>query len=105
VCLECQQHELLHTQYRAVFTVNTLVKRDAPMHVPVNRGGGSSSGSSRKRKEPSDCDGGGSGGGGGGEPQQVDVMLPVCCEVCGTQVGAVDEDEVVHFYHVLASNG
>ncbi|KAI8463132.1 MAG: E2F-associated phosphoprotein-domain-containing protein [Monoraphidium minutum] len=95
VCLECQQHADLHTQYRAVFTVNCDVRGGAPMTVPTQRGGGG--GGRRKRKEPEG--GGGGGGGGGGE-----VMLPVCCGVCGTQVGAQDEDEVVHFYHVLASN-
>jgi hypothetical protein len=31
------------------------------------------------------------------------VLHPVCCGVCGTQVGAQDADEVVHFFHVLAS--
>jgi hypothetical protein len=32
-----------------------------------------------------------------------DVLHPVCCAVCGTQVGAQDADEIVHFYQVLAS--
>jgi hypothetical protein len=30
-------------------------------------------------------------------------MHAVCCGVCGEQVGAQDADEVVHFFHVLAS--
>lgn len=37
------------------------------------------------------------------EMQEVGVLHPVCCAVCGTQVGAQDADEVVHFYQVLAS--
>jgi hypothetical protein len=28
----------------------------------------------------------------------------VLCEVCDTLLGAQDEEEVVHFFHVLASN-
>jgi hypothetical protein len=94
VCLECQQHAELHTQYRAVFTVNCAVNPDAPMRVPTSRGAAPS----RKRKGP------GSGSGEGGGAEQQEVMLPVCCEVCGTQVGAQDSEEVVHFFHVLASN-
>ena len=31
------------------------------------------------------------------------VLHPVCCAVCGTQVGAQDANEIVHFYSVLAS--
>jgi hypothetical protein len=31
------------------------------------------------------------------------VLHPVCCAVCDTQVGAQDGEEVVHFFHVLAS--
>lgn len=39
-------------------------------------------------------------------PQEVHeegVLHPVCCAVCGTQVGAQDADEIVHFHSVLAS--
>lgn len=29
---------------------------------------------------------------------------PVCCEVCSTEVGVFDEDEVYHFFNVIPSN-
>lgn len=79
LCLECQQHALLPTQYRAVFTLNTRARADAPVRVPCGGGGG---GGGRKRKGP-EGDGGGGGGGaadasGGGE---VETMIPVECEV------------------------
>jgi hypothetical protein len=35
--------------------------------------------------------------------EDSEVLHPVCCAVCGTQVGAQDADEIVHFYQVLAS--
>lgn len=38
--------------------------------------------------------------GAGGEAER---LTPVACAVCGTRVGAQDADEVVHFFHVLAS--
>ena len=34
----------------------------------------------------------------------VDVVYPVLCEDCGTQVGVLDVDEVYHFFNVLPSN-
>jgi hypothetical protein len=105
VCMECQQHAVLHTQYRAVFTMNCSAKSEAHIRVPTQRGSGgaSSGGGGRKRKGPEE---GGSSGAGGGGVGGVDgeVMYPVYCDVCETQVGAQDSDEVVHFYHVLASN-
>ncbi len=33
-----------------------------------------------------------------------EALWRVLCEVCDTQLGVQDEDEVVHFVHVLASN-
>lgn len=99
VCIECQEHATIHTQYRAVFTMNCEVETEADMRVPTRRGDGG--GGSRKRREP----GGASAGGGGGDAGcEEEVMHPVRCAACGTQVGAQDPDEVVHFYHVLASN-
>lgn len=39
-----------------------------------------------------------------GEGQdEGEVLHPVVCATCGTEVGVQDEDEVVHFYNVLAS--
>lgn len=36
--------------------------------------------------------------GGGGE-----IFKQVCCLVCSTEVGVIDEDEVYHFFNVLPS--
>lgn len=38
-----------------------------------------------------------------GVQHEQEVLHPVCCAVCGTEVGAQDADEIVHFYQVLAS--
>lgn len=29
---------------------------------------------------------------------------PVCCSVCSTEVGVLDEEEVYHFFNVIPSN-
>lgn len=98
MCLECQQHAARPTQFRAVFTTNTRVDAAAAMAVPTQRGGGGG----RKRKG---ADGGGGADAAAGAPAEaLEAMLPVLCDACGTQVGAMDADEVVHFFSVLASN-
>lgn len=32
-----------------------------------------------------------------------ETFKPVCCSVCSTEVGVIDEDEVYHFFNVLPS--
>ncbi|KAJ9557941.1 hypothetical protein OSB04_012555 [Centaurea solstitialis] len=81
LCLECQRHEKYVTQYRAVFVVNCKMKK-----------GGVSDEGSLKRKRV------GRKGGSGGES-----FTPVCCSVCETEVGVIDDDEVYHFFNVLPS--
>jgi E2F-associated phosphoprotein len=43
-----------------------------------------------------------------GEEEKPDeaekTYTSVVCEVCETEVGARDEEEIYHFFHVLASN-
>lgn len=35
--------------------------------------------------------------------EEGEVLHPVCCQSCGTMVGVMDADEVVHFHNVLES--
>lgn len=79
VCIECQQHALYHTQYRAVFAQHVVVDRSHPVTTQQR-------GRSAKRARPSE------------------VHWKVLCEVCDTELGAMDEEEVYHFYHVFPSN-
>jgi hypothetical protein len=34
----------------------------------------------------------------------VEVLHPVSCGYCGTEVGVRDQDEIYHFYSALASS-
>lgn len=82
-------------QYRAMFTQNCEVKLDEVMQTQVQR---QQQQQQRGRKRRADA----------AAPQgldagHADVLHPVCCAVCGAQVGAQDADEIVHFYQVLAS--
>ncbi|XP_034698390.1 E2F-associated phosphoprotein-like isoform X2 [Vitis riparia] len=89
LCLECQRHEKYVTQYRAIFVVNCNIKSEQVLpqrSIKPKRG---------KRGRESDKS----------VPVSVDgeTFKPVHCGVCSTEVGAIDEDEVYHFFNILPS--
>ncbi|XP_024970619.1 E2F-associated phosphoprotein [Cynara cardunculus var. scolymus] len=79
LCLECQRHEKYVTQYRAVFVVNCKMKKG---RVVSDEG-------SLKRKRV--------------RKEESKSFTSVCCSVCETEVGVIDDDEVYHFFNVLPS--
>ncbi len=85
LCIDCQQHAQQQEQYRAMFTMNCKVDKAQLQEQPSSKQQGRSRGKQARTGEQG-------------------AMWCVVCEVCDTVVGAQDEDEVVHFYHVLASN-
>ncbi|KAF3775416.1 E2F-associated phosphoprotein [Nymphaea thermarum] len=93
LCLDCQRHEKYCTQYRAMFVVNCKIESSDILRP-----------SSRKRQRKmvprviSEDTGKVT-----GDQAKVAPLRPVCCSVCGTEVGALDEDEVYHFFDVLPS--
>lgn len=107
LCIDCQQHAHYHTQYRALITMNCEVKADQPMQSQVQRMPRQQQQQRRKkRRVPEDIDDTPQQQGGPSQQHadaDSEVLYPVCCEVCGTQVGAQDSDKMVHFFHVLAS--
>ncbi|KAI3467904.1 hypothetical protein Pfo_024567 [Paulownia fortunei] len=83
LCLDCQRHEKYVTQYRAIFVVNCRIKEEV-----------SQPGSKRRRnKRGSKTEAG----------PAAETFNCVCCSVCSTEVGVIDEDEVYHFLNVLPS--
>lgn len=100
MCIDCQQHEQFHSQFRAMFTVNTVLKPG--LAVPSRAAAGP--GRRKRRHQETDPQQQAAAGAPAADGQG-DGAVAVCCAVCGTQVGAQDADEVVHFYNVLASNG
>ncbi|XP_052205963.1 uncharacterized protein LOC127810488 isoform X2 [Diospyros lotus] len=88
LCLECQRHEKYLTRYRAVFVTNCKIKSEASGVRNLKRKRGMKGrGSSHNEAAPGD-----------GE-----TFKPVCCAVCSTEVGVIDEEEVYHFFDVLPS--
>lgn len=75
-----------------MFTQNCEVKLEQVTQVqrPSHQRG------SRKRRADAAADS-------DAQQEQQELLYPVCCAVCGTEVGAQDADEVVHFFQVLAS--
>ncbi|XP_020212270.1 E2F-associated phosphoprotein [Cajanus cajan] len=90
LCLECQRHEKYLTQYRAIFVVNCKIGNDKVLRQNNSR--------SRKRNR-------GTEGFDGDDARSTDIetFKQVCCSVCSTEVGVIDQDEVYHFYNVLPS--
>ncbi|XP_006647572.2 E2F-associated phosphoprotein [Oryza brachyantha] len=91
LCLDCQRHEIYVNQYRAMFVRNCKVKTDQILREGKgkrkNRKGKAANSSATSEGENKGA-----------------VYHPVCCEVCSTEVGVFDEDEVYHFFNVIPSN-
>lgn len=84
------RHEKYVTQYRAIFVVNCkLGIGQARQITPKGKQGKRKRESSEVVADPAD-----------GERETI---KPVCCSVCSTEVGVIDEDEVYHFFNVLPS--
>ncbi|BAF09434.2 uncharacterized protein [Oryza sativa Japonica Group] len=91
LCLDCQRHETYVNQYRAMFVRNCKVKTDQILREGKGK---------RKNRKGKAAD---SSTTSEGEKKGA-VYHPVCCEVCSTEVGVFDEDEVYHFFNVIPSN-
>ena len=61
----------------------------------------------RKKKKAKFADSPADGSSGSGDAvagtEEEDCYHPVRCEICTTEVGVFDKDEVYHFFNVLAS--
>ncbi|RZC61819.1 hypothetical protein C5167_023620 [Papaver somniferum] len=89
LCLECQRHEKYLTQYRAIFIVNCKIKINQVLR-PSNQ---KPKTSKKRGRERGGIDEVGA--------STKETFKPVCCVVCSTEVGVIDEDEVYHFFNVL----
>lgn len=86
LCLDCQRHDVYDNQYRAMFVTNCKTDTSELLKYPK------ASKRSRKRKK-NNQEGG----------TDEDKFHPVRCEECNTVVAVIDDDEVYHFFNVLAS--
>lgn len=86
VCIDCQQHSQRSNQFRAVFVTNCNVDTSRV----VSSSAGQHAAGKRRR-------------GAVQEAVVEEVLHPVLCGVCGTELGVRDDEEVYHFFHCLAS--
>lgn len=89
LCLECQRHEKYVTQYRAIFVVNCKIKVDDVSQFGSQK-------RKRDRRGKASC-------ASNAISVAGETIKGVCCSVCSTEVGVIDEEEVYHFFNVLPS--
>ncbi|KAM6358498.1 LOW QUALITY PROTEIN: E2F-associated phosphoprotein [Alca torda] len=93
ICLDCQRHESYKTQYRAMFVMNCVVKKEKILKYrkKVKK-------RSKKMKHSQETASIQS------NEEEEEVYHPVLCTECSTEVAVMDKDEVFHFFNVLASH-
>ncbi|XP_076100514.1 E2F-associated phosphoprotein-like [Mytilus galloprovincialis] len=88
LCLDCQGHDVYENQYRAMFVKNCRVDTSELLKQPLQK-------KKRKKKQKTlDTT----------NNETEDNFHPVKCTECSTVVGVFDNDEVYHFFNVLASH-
>ncbi|KAL3049766.1 hypothetical protein OYC64_009091 [Pagothenia borchgrevinki] len=107
LCLDCQRHDKYQTQYRAMFVMNCIVKRDEVLRYKIQqdlkRGKRKRRRGQRAETETESI------ADETPEPQPAgmnseEVYHPVWCTECSTEVAVFDKDEVYHFFNILASH-
>ncbi|KAL3872749.1 hypothetical protein ACJMK2_035953 [Sinanodonta woodiana] len=96
LCLDCQRHETYMNQYRAMFVMNCVVDDTERLKFPK----GNAKEKRRKRKKQMVSN---SLNANSAADVDEDWFNPVKCSECSTVVAVYDDDEVYHFFNVLAS--
>jgi hypothetical protein len=91
LCYSCQKHARYPNQYRAIFVENCIVVEDEILRYC------STSDISIEKMAMTKLTGQRSG------LLDKDSYHPVRCLECNTEVGVYDNDQVVHFFNVIAS--
>jgi len=91
LCLDCQRHDVYRHQYRAMFVMNCDVDFTEKLKFPRTDDKKSKKKSKKFKSENF-------------EPADDELYNPVKCTKCSTQVAVFDQDEVYHFFNVVASH-
>ncbi|RUP43967.1 E2F-associated phospho protein-domain-containing protein [Jimgerdemannia flammicorona] len=105
VCYNCQRHDLYPNQYRAIFITNCHPNRTQRFRYAPSKGG-SRKKTPKKGWKSRGATGEEDGEGQPGEPMDMEnseVYYPVECDICATQVAMMDEEEVFHFFNIIAT--
>ncbi|KQK00473.1 E2F-associated phosphoprotein [Brachypodium distachyon] len=91
LCLDSQRHEKYVNQYRAMFVRNCKIRTDQILREGKGKWKNHKVRAVNSSSTPE-------------AENKGAVYHPVCCEICSTEVGVSDEDEVYHFFNVIPSN-
>lgn len=100
------RHEKYRTQYRAMFVMNCVVKRDEVLRYKTQQENKRRKRKRQKQQQEQQPEAAADEAGGAG-PAGMDtneVYHPVKCSECSTEVAVFDKDEVYHFFNILASH-
>ncbi|XP_023122441.1 E2F-associated phosphoprotein [Amphiprion ocellaris] len=95
LCLDCQRHEKYRTQYRAMFVMNCTVKKDQVLRYKNQEDRKQRRRKRRKDQTPDPTPAG---------MEADELYHPVQCSQCSTEVAVLDQDDVYHFFNILASH-
>ena len=96
LCLDCQQHENYHHQFRAMFVQNCGVDLATQLKFPLSKRELKKQWGNKKKKRDSDNS--------SLVVEDPDESFhPVKCNECSTKVAVYDKDEIYHFFNVLPS--
>lgn len=87
------RHELYPQQYRAMFVMNCKILKGEVLKFAPKQ---DKRALKRKRGKEEEREG-------GSNASHLETYHPVHCSVCDTEVAVYDQDEVYHFFSVLAS--
>ena len=88
-----RRHEKYENQFRSIFVQNCRVNQSEALRFP--RAGAAGAGAKRGKRAK---------GGEATAPVDTDLMHPVSCTGCGTNVGVFDPaEDVYHFIDVMPS--
>lgn len=97
------RHEKYRMQYRAMFVMNCVVKRDEVLRYKTQQ---EKKQRNRKRRkgQKTEVTADEAGGSGPSGMDADEAYHPVKCSECSTEVAVFDKDEVYHFFNILASH-
>lgn len=103
LCIDCQRHELYKNQYRAMFVMNCKVVEDEVLrYEPMQQ---RNSGQKKKKKQKGKLvQDTGKKDSLASDGAASERYHPVTCTECSSEVAVYDNDEVYHFFNVLASH-
>lgn len=102
LCIDCQRHDMYKNQYRAMFVVNCKVVEDEVLRYEPSQQ--QKPGKKRKKSQKGKLVQLTKDNMSSADSSLSERYHPVACTECNTEIAVYDNDEVYHFFNVLASH-